>query len=50
MERPFGTYEGRAVTEYTLTNQQGMELSVINYGGAVTRLLVPGSKRTHRAM
>jgi aldose 1-epimerase len=43
MERPFGTYEDRAVTEYTLTNQQGMELSVINYGGAVTRLLVPGS-------
>lgn len=42
-EKPFGNYEGRAVTEFTLTNQRGMELSVINYGGAVTRLSVPGS-------
>ena len=42
-EKPFGNYEGKTVTEYTLTNKQGMELSVINYGGAVTRLIVPGS-------
>ncbi|WP_206513675.1 aldose epimerase family protein [Pseudoflavitalea rhizosphaerae] len=43
MTKPFGTYESKAVTEYTLTNEQGMELNVINYGGAVTRLVVPGS-------
>lgn len=42
MTKPFGNYETKAVTEFTLTNQHGMELSVINYGGAVTRLLVPG--------
>lgn len=41
MTKPFGNYENKAVTEYTITNQQGMQLSVINYGGAVTRLLVP---------
>ncbi|QEC45175.1 aldose epimerase family protein [Pseudobacter ginsenosidimutans] len=41
MTKPFGNFESQAVTEYTLINQQGMELSVINYGGAVTRLLVP---------
>ena len=40
-EKSFGSYEGKPVTEYTLTNESGMELSVINYGGTVTRLLVP---------
>lgn len=41
-EKAFGTFEGKPVTEYTLTNGNGMQVSVINYGGAITRLLVPG--------
>ena len=34
---PFGTtVEGIDVNEYTLSNQQGMEVSIINYGGIIT--------------
>jgi aldose 1-epimerase len=40
-EQPFGTYEGQPVTEYTLTNKNGMQLSIINYGGTITKLITP---------
>ncbi len=40
-EKPFGEYEGKPVTEYTLRNGNGMEVSIINYGGAITRLVTP---------
>ncbi len=40
-EKPFGNYENKPVTEYTLTNEKGMQISVINYGGAVTRIITP---------
>lgn len=40
-ERNFGRFEGKPVTEYTLTNSSGMQVSVINYGGTITRILVP---------
>lgn len=40
-ERPFGEFEGKPVTEYTITNASGMQVSVINYGGTVTSLMVP---------
>ncbi len=40
-ERPFGNYEGKPVTEYTLTNANNMQVSIINYGGTVTRIIVP---------
>lgn len=43
-ERPFGSFEGKPVTEYTLANANGMQVSVINYGGAITKLLVPDRK------
>lgn len=43
-EKEFGQYEGKKVTEYTLVNASGMELSVINYGGAITHLKVPGKE------
>ncbi|HMV11151.1 MAG TPA: aldose epimerase family protein [Cyclobacteriaceae bacterium] len=40
--RPFGkTADGQPVTEYTLTNKNGVSLSVINYGGIITRLVTP---------
>jgi aldose 1-epimerase len=39
---PFGqTADGQAVDLYTLTNRQGMSLSVMNYGGIVVRLTAP---------
>lgn len=38
-EKPFGTFNNEAVTEYTLTNANGMQVSIINYGGTVTKIL-----------
>jgi aldose 1-epimerase len=40
-ERAFGNYEGKAVTEYTLTNAKGMQVGIINYGGTITKIVVP---------
>ena len=38
-EKSFGTFNGEAVTEYTLTNATGMQVGIINYGGTVTKIL-----------
>lgn len=46
-ETSFGTYEGEAVTQYTLTNPSGMQVSILNYGGTLTDIITPdknGSK------
>lgn len=43
-QKPFGTFEGKEIIEYTIKNKNGLELSVINYGGAVTHLMVPDKK------
>ncbi|MDP4260970.1 MAG: aldose epimerase family protein [Bacteroidota bacterium] len=40
-EKPFGTFEQKPVTEYTITNANGMMVSIINYGGAVARIITP---------
>jgi aldose 1-epimerase len=40
-EKPFGTFEGKAVNEYTLTNASGMQVGIINYGGTVTKIITP---------
>jgi len=38
----FGTMpDGQEVSEFTLKNDQGMEVSVINYGGRITHLKAP---------
>lgn len=42
-EKDFGEFEGKKVTEYTVQNEAGMQLSVINYGGAITHLILPDS-------
>ena len=40
---PFGqTSDGQAVDRYTLTNPNGIEMEVTNYGGLITALRVPG--------
>ena len=42
-KEPFGqTSDGEAVDLYTLTNANGIEMEVTNYGGIVTALRVPG--------
>jgi len=41
-EKPFGkTEDGTEVTLYTLTNESGMTVSITNYGGIVTSIIVP---------
>jgi aldose 1-epimerase len=40
-EKPFGVIENAPVTQYTLTNAAGMQVSIINYGGTVTNLITP---------
>lgn len=43
--KPFGTTStGEKVTQYTLTNDQGASVSIINYGGIVTSLKIPDRK------
>jgi len=38
-EKPFGSFENVAVTEYTITNPSGMQVSILNYGGTVTKII-----------
>ncbi len=40
-QAPFGTADGKAITEYTLRNARGMEVRAINYGGIIVSLKVP---------
>ncbi len=41
-KRKFGTTkDGRDVTEFTMTNKNGMKLSVIDFGGIITSIIVP---------
>lgn len=40
-KRLFGVHEGRDVDIYTLTNDNGMSASIITFGGAINKLLVP---------
>ena len=40
-KKPFGTHDGRDVDVYTLTNDNGMSVSIITFGGAIQKLMVP---------
>lgn len=43
-ENQFGDFNGQPVTEYTLTNANGMEVGILNYGGTVTKILTKDNK------
>lgn len=40
-EKPFGVFENETVTQYTITNPAGMQVSIINYGGTLTGIITP---------
>lgn len=40
-EKPFGTFENEAITQYTIANPSGMQVSILNYGGTLTGIITP---------
>jgi aldose 1-epimerase len=40
-ETSFGNYNNQPVTEYTISNPSGMQVSILNYGGTITKLITP---------
>jgi aldose 1-epimerase len=45
VHQPYGTTsDGKAVEEYTLTNNKGMEVKIITYGGTITSIMFPDRK------
>ncbi len=42
--KPFGTFEGKTVYEYTLTNNNGMSAGILSYGAIIHCLNVPDKK------
>ena len=40
-QKSFGNYYNFPVTEYTLRNIQGMQVSILDYGGTISKLMVP---------
>ena len=46
---PYGTLaDGTAIEEYTLSNNNGMTVKIITYGGIVTEMQRPGPQRQRR--
>ena len=43
-ETPFGKIGDTAITRYTITNNNGMQVSIINYGATITSMIVPNKK------
>lgn len=44
-EKPFGVFENETVTQYTITNPAGMQVSILNYGGTLTGIITPDKDR-----
>jgi aldose 1-epimerase len=40
-EQPFGTYEGKTVLLHTLTNKNGVSVSIMDYGATIVKIIVP---------
>lgn len=46
LQEKFSELEGQTITSYTLINDHGMEVTVINYGCIITKILVPDRNDT----
>ena len=46
ISKPFGEIEGKAITEFTITNAHGMQIGIINYGGALTKIITQAKDST----
>lgn len=40
-KKPFGSFDSKPVTAYTICNEQGMQVTVINYGATITQIITP---------
>lgn len=45
-QEPYGTVDGAAITQYTLTNAKGMIVKLINYGATVTDIVTLDKNQT----
>src|SRR5574343_147465 len=46
VQKPFVVLGTDSITQYTLTNGNGVSVSIINYGGTVTNIMVPDKNGT----
>ena len=40
-KKPFGHFENKPVTAYIISNENGMQVTVINYGATITQIITP---------
>ncbi len=45
-ETYFGEFENKAISAYTITNANGVEVTVINYGATITKIITPDKNGT----
>jgi aldose 1-epimerase len=45
-QQPYGTVDGAAITQYTLTNANGMIVKLINYGATITDIITLDKNQT----
>ncbi|MBL7701993.1 MAG: galactose mutarotase [Ferruginibacter sp.] len=46
-KQPFGNFDNKAVTAYTLSNEAGMQVTVINYGATITQIITSDKNGTY---
>ncbi|MFJ5714144.1 aldose epimerase family protein [Neobacillus sp. NPDC093127] len=46
LQEPFGELKGQAITAYTMVNNQGMEVTAIDYGCIITKITAPDRNGT----
>ena len=44
IEKEYGKIDSVIITEYTISNKSGMQVSIITYGGTVTKIITPDNK------